>query len=229
MMISGKEILKPGIMGRRNLDYLGFPLYEVDTQGSVWSCQRRGGHPTDWHKMELRPTKKGYLTTSLYVKSGWRDGVYELGRRETWFVHHLVLMAFVGPKPFPEAQGRHLNDIKSDNRLENLAWGTQSENMQDLIRNDKFPSRAGECNSAAKLTQAQVDEIRRLYKPRSERKAKSRKEQKQNVGIYNKYSMKNLAKMFGVSLSCISFIVQGRHWKPEENSSQEISPSENVL
>lgn len=206
----------------KSLDFLGFPDHKVDVLGRVWSRLKKGYHVdrlTNWHEMSYTPTKKGYLTVSL---SDW-------GNRGSWLVHQLVLMAFVGPKPFPEAQGRHLNDVKDDNRLENLAWGTQSENMQDLIRNDKFPSRAGENNSAAKLTQAQVDEIRRLYKPRSERKAKSRKEQKQNVGIYNKYSMKNLAKMFGVSLSCISFIVQGRHWKPEENSSQEISPLENVL
>ena len=30
---------------------------------------------------------------------------------------------------------RHLNDVKSDNRLKNLAWGTRSDNTRDSVRN----------------------------------------------------------------------------------------------
>lgn len=48
-------------------------------------------------------------------------------------VHRLVLFAFVG---LPEIgqEGRHLNGNSTDNRLENLCWGTHSENMLDKVR-----------------------------------------------------------------------------------------------
>src|SRR5262249_12949164 len=34
----------------------------------------------------------------------------------------------------PHHEVRHLNGIRTDNRPENLAWGTKSENMQDAVR-----------------------------------------------------------------------------------------------
>jgi hypothetical protein len=47
------------------------------------------------------------------------------------YIHDLVLTAFVCPRP-PGLITRHLNGIPSDNRLTNLAWGTQSENQYDV-------------------------------------------------------------------------------------------------
>ena len=53
----------------------------------------------------------------------------------------LMLLAWVGPKPFPKAVSRHLNDDSLDDRIENLAWGTQLENMEDAERNRSWPYR----------------------------------------------------------------------------------------
>ena len=50
----------------------------------------------------------------------------------------LLLLTFVGPKPYPRAEARHLNDISLDDRLENLAWGTHAENMADAVRNGRL-------------------------------------------------------------------------------------------
>lgn len=49
-------------------------------------------------------------------------------------VHVLVLEAFVGPRPAGMV-ARHLNDIPTDNRVENLAWGTYTDNAYDAVRN----------------------------------------------------------------------------------------------
>lgn len=51
------------------------------------------------------------------------------------FVHSLMLEAFHGPRPSPRHLSRHLNDIKIDNRISNLAWGTKRDNGLDASRN----------------------------------------------------------------------------------------------
>lgn len=52
-------------------------------------------------------------------------------------LHRLVLMAFAG-MPEKGQIACHKNDIKTDNRLENLYWGTHKDNTADAIRNGKF-------------------------------------------------------------------------------------------
>jgi hypothetical protein len=106
---------------RSVVGYEGF--YEVSNEGHVRSlrryrCAGRVLHPA--------PDKDGYLTVSLC----------RLGIAKTRFVHHLVLEAFVGLRP-PGAQARHLNDFPWENRLENLAWGTRAENLDDYHRNGR--------------------------------------------------------------------------------------------
>lgn len=46
-----------------------------------------------------------------------------------------VLLAFVGPPPEGSRLARHLDDDRANNRLENLAWGTDADNNADARRN----------------------------------------------------------------------------------------------
>lgn len=73
------------------------------------------------HKSGGKRTGGEYLAVSLSGK--------------TCYVHILMLETYVGPRPFPSSEGRHLNDDKLDNRIENLRWGTQSENNEDRVKN----------------------------------------------------------------------------------------------
>ncbi len=76
-----------------------------------------------WHLLRQHETKLGYKRVSL------RDGA---GRRTVRLVHQLVLEAFVGP-----ADGRfalHNDGNQRNNRLSNLRYGTQSDNMKDAIK-----------------------------------------------------------------------------------------------
>lgn len=68
-------------------------------------------------------TPQGYLRVHLY-----RDGT---SRRKG--VHRLVCEAFRGSSENPGMVTRHLNGDPSDNRAENLAWGSAAENMADAI------------------------------------------------------------------------------------------------
>ena len=81
--------------------------------------------------MKLTPAANGYVQLKVPIHRGAKQRINR-------YLHDLVLTAFVGPRP-PGAVVRHLNDIRTDNCVENLAWGTYSENQQDIIRNGNRP------------------------------------------------------------------------------------------
>lgn len=97
--------------------------YRVSDQGQVLSLMR--GAP---HMLSPWTVKTGHVKVRLG------------GRREPAgrYVHQLVLEAFVGPRP-EGLVARHLNGDPTDNRPENLAWGTQSENQYDSVRHGTHP------------------------------------------------------------------------------------------
>lgn len=85
-------------------------------------------------------------------------GLSRLGCKvQTRPVHTLVLEAFSGPRP-SGTLCRHINGNPLDNRVSNLVWGTQSENMADALRHGT--ATVGSKNGAAKFTDDQVRSIR---------------------------------------------------------------------
>lgn len=163
-----------------------FPGYRVGTDGSVWS-----------RRLQLKPSKarNGYLTVSLYCGAK--------NTRETRYVHRLVLEAFVGPCP-DGMECRHLNDVRTDNRAENLRWGTRAENVNDwAVIHNKSPQ--GERNYFAKLTRDDVAEIRN------------------RLAIGVKRSL--LAREFGVGVGTIGYIARGDTWATKDSPIAEAQPS----
>ena len=126
-------------------------LYEVSNFGRVMSVSRRDRFGRNVGGVLLRPQKHhaGYLKVSLS-----RHG-YSKQR----FVHQLVLEAFVGLAP-GSRECRHLDGDPSNNRLENLRWGTSAENYADRVRHGTC--NAGERHPAAKLCELDVWLIRNI-------------------------------------------------------------------
>jgi hypothetical protein len=94
------------------------PDYEISDLGRVRS--HKGGKPRI-----LRPyvNSYGYHNQTLF----------EGGRPIFTTAHTLVMAAFVGPRP-DGMDIRHLDGDPSNNALDNLAYGTRAENMQDKRR-----------------------------------------------------------------------------------------------
>ena len=76
-------------------------------------------------------------------------------------VHALVAAAFLGERPAKHVV-RHLNDLKTDNRKENLAYGTFKENSEDAKKNGKRVGAPGKGSQIPpKFTDDQVRELRK--------------------------------------------------------------------
>ena len=95
--------------------------YIIKSDGSIIN--------TDTNKI-LKPSfdKDGYLTYRIMTSNNNRRHIRT----------HRVLAEWLIPNPNNLPMVRHLNDNKLDCRIENLAWGDKSDNMQDMIKNGKF-------------------------------------------------------------------------------------------
>ena len=83
---------------------------------------------------------KGYIDDKGYKRINLRTIE---GKMKTCKIHVMKAKAYLfGPNPLGYNVVRHLNDVKTDNRLENLAFGTLSDNMQDCIRNGNYNYKA---------------------------------------------------------------------------------------
>jgi len=105
--------------------------YEVSDLGSVRSL------PRIVQDKAARPHPVSGRVLTLAWKGPSRYAAVQLcqaGETHQVYVHRLVLEAFAGPRPFPDAVARHLNGNHLDNRAMNLAWGTQQENIADKFR-----------------------------------------------------------------------------------------------
>lgn len=95
-------------------------LYIVSSLGDVYSKFRRG---TSGGKLKpyLTPAKdrpdNRYLLVRLVKNSVEKD----------FLVHRLIALNFI-PNPTNLLQVNHINENKTDNRVENLEWVTQSQN-----------------------------------------------------------------------------------------------------
>lgn len=114
-------------------------VYEVSDWGRVRSVPRvvKSGnrHGTFYYKHKGRILRPALMQNQYFFV---RLSQGERGKAWLVPIHQLVLTAFCGMKK-PGQVTRHLNDIRTDNRLGNLQWGTYKENTADAIRNGKFP------------------------------------------------------------------------------------------
>ena len=97
------------------------PYYWIDESGICWN-ENTG------KKLKILINEKyKYPRYQLYTINKTRKDIR---------IHRLLAQAFI-PNPNNYPVVRHLNDNKNDWRLENLVWGTTSDNIQDSIKNNR--------------------------------------------------------------------------------------------
>ena len=161
--------------------------YEVSDQGRVRSLDRQCVGKDN--RSEFHPGK--ILNPSKVIRGGYLDVSLRDGEKRTHrTVHSLVAEVFIGERPHGY-DVMHLNGDRTDNRVENLRYGTRKENLNQTYE-------YGGKQANGKLSIEDVQEIRRRIKT-GERVA-------------------TIADAYGVNSAAIYHIKNGTtfKWLPEE-------------
>lgn len=134
--------------------------------------------------------KNRNITIQEKIVKPW--GLYKqvyLPVRNKDYVHRLVAKAFI-PNPENKPYVNHIDNNPGNNKVGNLEWCTQKENVAHSSK--QYRNHFGEKNGMRKLTNKNVEYIRN------------------NSG---KIKRKILSKMFKITLSNLSSIINRKSWK----------------
>lgn len=179
--LSPKEVWRP---------IPGFDGYEASTWGRIRSVDRilelvgRWGSMKRFHRgkilrLKAKPNGSGQTYLCFYADGGAYPQV-----------NRAVCLTFHGNPPSDKHEAAHLDGKTQNNRTENLAWKTPTENAADKVRHGTAP--IGARNARARLDEAVVAEIIDRY-ARGEKSC-------------------NLAITYQVTVSNIQAIVRGDTW-----------------
>ena len=133
---------------------------------------------------------KGEITSGGYC----RVHISHNGVEYKFLVHRLVAETFIpNPKRLPEVN--HIDGNKQNNSVDNLEWCTRSQNTSHAFKTG-LRNYNGCKNPHSKLTQSDVETIRRIY-------------------VRGKHCENNsygLAKRYNVSPKTIQNVVNGKHY-----------------
>lgn len=156
--------------------------YFVTVHGSVFTNRvtprnRRG----EMRELRQSVTQYGYRYVRMTIG----------GKGTAKTIHRIIAETFL-PAPL-DGQNvvRHLNGDPADNQVENLAWGTQFDNMQDAIRHGR--TLRGRKSPNAKLNDNLIRVIRILAD--------------------EDFSHESMAAFLGVSRRTIDRVVNGEAWE----------------
>jgi len=163
-------------------------LYKASSDGRIKSEDRVSTYIQGNALVTRR--RKGKVLTPIKMNSGyWGVILCRDGARSYIPIHRLVAAAFYGPRP-KELVTRHIDGNVDNNTVENLAYGTTQENVDDRSRHGR--TSRGDRHPLAKLSDVQIREMRRIH---AETNASTRA----------------LASRFGVSNVRVSQILRGGH------------------
>ena len=110
-------------------DIPGHDGYQVSSLGRVRSVDRESrysdGRVGKW---------PGRILKQKTTATGYNQVLLSNGKCRSFQVHRLVAIAFHGPAPEGKPYVLHNDGTRNNNTPENLRWGDQQDNMDDMIR-----------------------------------------------------------------------------------------------
>ena len=189
------------IDGSRARQVRGFCGYAVTEDGRVWSWHTYGPNTRIDYSSNPR------LLRSSVSSSRRKYRAVELkaadGSKQTICVHVLVIEAFVGPRP-PGLMVRHLDGDTTNNRAQNLAYGTSADNYADMVKHGRQTA-AGASHHKAVMTPEMVILARKLC-------------------VEDHFTIPAVANRFGIKYYTMRLAVIGKTWK----TLNDVSPPMNT-
>lgn len=156
---------------------LGYENYKISNYGNLKNKKTN----------KILLIDKGYYRVSLYNK----------GKSKHFSIHRLVAINFL-----PNIQNKpcvnHIDGNKLNNRVENLEWCTQKENINHAWKNGLSKSYKGEMSSKSKITENQALIIINA---------------KKNSNNKRYWGLKELCENIGISYGIGCEISKGNNWK----------------
>ena len=135
--------------------------------------------------------QKGNILKGSINNAGYkRIGLYSNGKAVFKFVHRMVMETFSPCANSDDLIVNHKDGNKLNNHVDNLEWATSSENMLHAYQTGLEIGTKGCDHPESKLTESDVKFIKEHYIPRDKI-----------------YGARALGKMFGVSHSTVSKII----------------------
>jgi hypothetical protein len=169
-------------------------LYEVSNLGRIRSLPRMVGSRWGKGKKPVPGKLKKPTQKPLDRKGGgyWCVHLYANCKFAPFFVHRLVAEHFI-PNPDELPQVNHKDGDKANNAASNLEWMTAQENCRHALAEGLYEQARGEDCGNAKVTEADVVDIRRL--------------------VAGGMMHKEAAELYGIGRKAVTKIVNRQRWK----------------
>jgi len=173
----------PNLEGEEWKDVEGFEgYYQVSSEGRLKSLERT---------IKVRGFER-FIDEKILVWTMDRRGYHRVlvskkGKQSNRAAHRLVATAFI-PNPENKKTVNHKNGIKTDNRVENLEWNTNYENIGHAIANELI-------KKGVKKRKLSIDQVKEI-----------------KYGCHNMLH-REIAAMYGINQDSIWSIRSGKTWK----------------
>lgn len=175
------ESIQSNVFGGLAVKVSGYEnKYAVNEHGYIFSFSKKGTVKTV-RKLKQKTRRDGYKSVVLYKH----------GSKKDMSVHRIVMLSFEKYKSLCKNVVNHINNMRDDNRLENLEWTTHAGNARHRdLQGRGFDLSNFNRNTKRKLKETEIKEIINLLQD-------------------GRIMQKDIAKKYGVSKQTITNIKQG--------------------
>lgn len=185
--------------------------YLISNIGRVWSNHSR--------KILKNKSARGYQYISLCSH----------GYRQERRIHRLVAEAFI-PNPYNKPTVNHINEVKTDNRVENLEWATMQEQNAHGTRTVRAMANTDWAARSAKMDYAEIAQKHDYFKINEKQMKPVLQFDKHGIFIARHPGVTVAARAIKGNAGCICECLKGRRkssagykWEYEKAVDNDVS------